>query len=822
MVLDPITAIGVAGNIIQFVEFGCRCASNFHTIWQEGTLPSFRELEADSKCLEGLTIRLQTSPPSKTVQDAAAWETGILQANERCQDVAVQLRNVCDKVNALNGRRFKALRQTIRTQIKEREIHALREQLEAVKTRLTLHLVAYLSVQRQSELQEIARVSKTAAEAFKAAVRKDCSHLSTQLDDLKSAVGHGTSTLQQAVHDWQQKHETELAETSVEIVEETKRKLTEDATQKMLASLYFVQIEDRRDMITETHATTFDWIFDGDCLCNNHDVTFSDWLRGEQPQNGLFWIRGKPGSGKSCLMSYVSTHPKLSAPLQEWAGSNELLLASAFFWIAGTTLQKSLIGMLRTLLYQFLEKKPHLMQIAHPERWRAYYWHQASLDEWSEQELRSALGRLFGDASDTVCFMILVDGLDEYQGTEAQHKDLVNFFVQITSQYRNIKACLSSRPWLIFEEGFKRYPSLSLHDLTEGDVATYVRDHFKMDENFSELRNMKPEECDTLEQQIVDKASGVFLWVALVVRDLLQCLQDGNAISSLFKKLDSIPAELDGYFMQIIESITVSDRAAAAKILLLVMTLPVRYRTIMTLSFIEEEQEDYALHLAREDFSRQSLEYRISLMKRRLKSKCKGLLEVGAGLSLPACNDWRIEFMHGSFYEFFCQSTEVRDRLREYACGLPDVSRYLCNALLVQVLALVNLGVFTVSNFETIVVEEDALASAVAFLYYASKNERETASLPLSLLAILRHLLVEHWPAWNVRCASTSALQYEAENTLQLFTGWKGQSSDFLKLAVQYGLSRAVAAELKMEPPKPANDWNLDELVRLSLEPVAH
>jgi hypothetical protein len=164
-----------------------------------------------------------------------------------------------------------------------------------------------------------------------------------------------------------------LAATSAKIADDTRQSLTNNAVSKMLASLYFVQIKDRQTMILDAHRTTFHWIFDDDFSCDSSGLTFTEWVEGKQPRKGLFYVRGKSGSGKSCFMRYLAKHPKMPANLQEWAREKPLLTASSFFWRAGTKLQKSLAGMLRTVLYQLLEQQPSLMQIAHPERWRAYY-----------------------------------------------------------------------------------------------------------------------------------------------------------------------------------------------------------------------------------------------------------------------------------------------------------------------------------------------------------------------------------------------------------------------------------------------------------------
>jgi hypothetical protein len=58
-----------------------------------------------------------------------------------------------------------------------------------------------------------------------------------------------------------------------------------------------------------------------------------------------------------------------------------------------------------------------------------------------------------------ICLMI--DGLHEFDGDDEQHEALANFFQEIT-ETKNIKVCISSRPWPIFEDIFGQCPKLRL------------------------------------------------------------------------------------------------------------------------------------------------------------------------------------------------------------------------------------------------------------------------------------------------------------------------------------------------------------------------
>ena len=56
----------------------------------------------------------------------------------------------------------------------------------------------------------------------------------------------------------------------------------------------FAEIDDRREQVQDAHRETFRWIFQSD-----HETGFAKWL---PSGDGIFWIHGKPASGKSTLI----------------------------------------------------------------------------------------------------------------------------------------------------------------------------------------------------------------------------------------------------------------------------------------------------------------------------------------------------------------------------------------------------------------------------------------------------------------------------------------------------------------------------------------
>lgn len=90
----------------------------------------------------------------------------------------------------------------------------------------------------------------------------------------------------------------------------------ERALMAILDSLSYPGMTDRRDALAEAHEKTFDWTFlegktkfleERDEHGNERwdryetvDMNFRSWL--QQEDQGLFYVTGKPGSGKSTFM----------------------------------------------------------------------------------------------------------------------------------------------------------------------------------------------------------------------------------------------------------------------------------------------------------------------------------------------------------------------------------------------------------------------------------------------------------------------------------------------------------------------------------------
>jgi hypothetical protein len=238
--------------------------------------------------------------------------------------------------------------------------------------------------------------------------------------------------------------------------------------------LRFHDIAERHATIANAHKKTFDWIFHHNRSTvesvgpipfeiADKQGSFMNWLFGDK---SLYWITGKPGSGKSTLMKYLYDDKRTLDSASCWSGKNELIAAGFFFWNSGTSMQMSRMGLLQTLLHQCLKGHNDLIPTIFPTRWTNYTLFGGDARPFTWLELTNALKILI--SMDRFNFLLFIDGLDEFDGPPSEMGSLVLELSRISPQ--TIKLCVSSRPWLVFEESFRQIPFLRMEDLTRRDM----------------------------------------------------------------------------------------------------------------------------------------------------------------------------------------------------------------------------------------------------------------------------------------------------------------------------------------------------------------
>lgn len=495
---------------------------------------------------------------------------------------------------------------------------------------------------------------------------------------------------------------------------------TEEKQQSILRTLSFSQLHDRELAIPEAHRRTFEWIFDSD---PNTKTSFVEWLRAE---NGIFWIKGKAGSGKSTLMKFITEHPTADRHLRRWAsltGPREnLVTARYYFWSPGIPIQKSHEGLLRALLLQILSKRPYLIEKVCEDRWSAAY--AESFTPWTWSRLLKAMIALSQQKAgpkspapgSSLRICLFIDGLDEYEG---DHTELTNLLFQI-SKSPNVKICTSSRPWLEFSDAFDSSPwKICMHDLTLPDISRYVQDNLGENEKFKRLQTRSTDMASEIIRSIVSRSEGVFLWVFLVVRSLLRGLRNEDNLSTLQQRLDALPSDLEKFFERILDSVEDIYRERAAR-LFLTLSYARRSFPVFTFLFFNFGNQSAAAQAEELGFLSQwpavdSAPLEVLLTKKRqLIAQCKDMIHIAPDSNAPLLFGEKVSFLHRTIVDYI--HTDLTSAYLRRLAGDFDPRKLLFDAYLGQSRALM-------SQHRLTYVKPQLRQWTLAILFYASEIE---------------------------------------------------------------------------------------------------
>ncbi|RYP44696.1 hypothetical protein DL768_008867 [Monosporascus sp. mg162] len=402
----------------------------------------------------------------------------------------------------------------------------------------------------------------------------------------------------------------------------------------------------RETGISETFRGTYRWVLRPDPPERDHKPKWHDlpkWLASDT--HPLYWITGKPGSGKSTIMKLISQSPKTLQHLKSWSGSLPLLVASYYAWAAGRSLQRSWEGLKRTLVYRALRRYPALVPAVTPRRYvlASALGQITDFPRWESWEVEESFRRLLAVCGKSIRMAIFIDGLDEFATPPDVVVSLINDLLPDSG--KSVKVCVASRPLVEFDDAFHEQPSLQMHVLTEDDMAFFVRENLNKNRGFREMKGIYPGETEALVEEIVSKAQGVFLWVSLVINSLLTSLTYGDSIAELQATLERLPGDLSSLYDAIWQGIGEKSRREGAWMVKLVKDAnrPLPWM----IAWLADESR--SVQLDAYTYSPEVKQHAHNSLKRRLAARTRGILEVGderkgtVGFSHRTAHDWAMQ-----------------------------------------------------------------------------------------------------------------------------------------------------------------------------------
>ena len=309
-------------------------------------------------------------------------------------------------------------------------------------------------------------------------------------------------------------------------------------------------MEFREQTVDAAYKATYKWMLDSS--------SYSAW---KQSPGGRLLVKGKAGCGKSTLMKHlfkneIATVPSAAANAAAGFDKRKPVVCGFFFNGRGGLMEKTLEGMLRTILYQIVFQNPVAfrclsqfyqdMKKASDSRMRNVDWTGESLMKMFETVMRSS----------TLPTLIFIDALDEGKGFSPASVFAV--LEEYTSSkpdrdHPTASVCLSSRPGN-FVNHRKKWTTIDLGNSNSADIEAYTT---------SRLNTMAKDCTDSgyehvaaeLVPEILDRADGVFLWVRLVVDEITAAMERYESVEYIRSQLFAAPTDLWDRFGTILKKV---------------------------------------------------------------------------------------------------------------------------------------------------------------------------------------------------------------------------------------------------------------------------
>lgn len=467
---------------------------------------------------------------------------------------------------------------------------------------------------------------------------------------------------------------------------------------RIVQKLSFDQLHARRQNIRQPSPNTGKWILE--------TRQYMNWVNAQElhAHHGFFWIRGKPGVGKSVLMNYLLTESANKMP--------DAKSISFFFHARGHELEKTVIGLYRSLLWQLMEAFSDLKTIFTELDFISP--NSIERNGWQEQGLKNMISCVIGKlrGRQLACY---IDALDECP--EEQVRDMIFFLQDISEQAiergDRLNICFSSR----------HYPNISIKRALHLTIEDQ-RDHRRDIERYidSTLVVGSSRLGGNIKKMTLLKSSGVFLWVVLIIPMLNKAFDRGK-IYALNEELHRLPSKLSDLFQEMLMRDSEDQDA-----MLLCIQLVLFARRPLSLRELY-----FAIKVGLEYQTPQATSVTEDSMRRYILNSSKGLVEEISTRSMSS-----MQFIHDSIRSFFLYQEnglqKVWPHLRGNFIGQSqDAIRQICFWQISSIVAHVEAMTMHVTGFDGVRRESTEfepseptsrviLVSAYPFLEYAVNN----------------------------------------------------------------------------------------------------
>jgi ankyrin repeat protein len=390
----------------------------------------------------------------------------------------------------------------------------------------------------------------------------------------------------------------------------------------LVEQLYFSKIDERLTHLTPAQSNTCRWFLS--------KSEYTDWYNKVKLHDhcGFLWIKGNPGTGKSTLMKFLFENERSNTK------NDRLQILLSFFFLArGTPEEKSTVGLYRSLLHQLFQKVPSLTESLNwmtPDGARVI-----QRGGWSEEALKQTLKHA-AEKLGNMTLTMYIDALDECEDSQAER--MIRFFEELCEEsVGNIRICFSSRHYPHIEITTGTELTLEDEDGHKEDIQKYIKSNLKL--------GRRNQQTESLQSEILEKSSRIFLWVVLVIK-ILTDLPD-KSIRKMRERLQEIPTELARLF----EMILARDRKNLEQMKLCLSWV------LFAIRPLKPQELYFAIQLGLDKACSaywDTDDIDIDSMKTFVKSSSKGLVEVTRNKA------GEVQFIHESVREFLLSEDGAR------------------------------------------------------------------------------------------------------------------------------------------------------------------
>jgi hypothetical protein len=290
-------------------------------------------------------------------------------------------------------------------------------------------------------------------------------------------------------------------------------------------------MNDREHNIKEAEDGSCQWLFTSG--------TFRDWLR-KPDATPFFVVRGKLGSGKSTLMK--QTIKLLKGDAQQLT---DHILSFFVDDSARTNTPQATENFFRSLVYQVIRCKSFPKHGLREPLERYKLDKSAGCDSpWLTAHSSSIFADLLNEAQ-RIRILIFVDAFDVFENPVYLLTFLRKVALEGRMKHSGVKICISTQH--SFADKINDYTEVVVHESNGPDIAAYVDENIHV--NDPSNRSLY-EQLASLKRDLVEKSSGVFLWVVLLTARLQKVT--GLEIPKMKCLLDDTPTELSDVYKSMI------------------------------------------------------------------------------------------------------------------------------------------------------------------------------------------------------------------------------------------------------------------------------